>query len=68
MTIAGLKLKWIEFRQKSFNWRSKRSSVQLVKVNLVRERSIRLLQSRYGYTREKATFELNNYYPKARLY
>lgn len=53
---------WDEFRRKVLTWRNQRRENQLIKVNRVRERSIKILQKRYGYTREKATDELNTHY------
>ena len=57
-----LESKWDEFRTKVLNWRDKRREDRLIKVNSVRERSIKILQKRYGYTREKATDELDTHY------
>jgi hypothetical protein len=54
--------KWDEFRTKLLNWRNKHREDQLSKVNSTRERSIKILQKRYGYSREKATDELNTRY------
>jgi hypothetical protein len=54
--------KWDEFRTKILNWSNKQREDQLIKVNSIRERSIKILQKRYGYTREKATDELNTRY------
>ena len=48
-------------------WWKKRSDDQLTKANSKRELFIGVLQKRYGYTKEKATFELDEHYPKARL-
>ena len=59
--------KWVEFRRNVLNWWNKRRNDQFIKVNSVRERSISLLQKRYGYTREKATSELDEHYPRAWL-
>ena len=56
-----------EFRWKVFNWWNKRRSDQFIKVNGVRERSIGILQKRYGYTREEATYQLDEHYSKAWL-
>ena len=67
MRIAVIEFKWDVFRQKIINWRKKRRVDQLIKVNSVYERSIRILQQRYGYTREKATSELIKHYSKAWL-
>ena len=48
-------------------WWKKRSADQLTKANSKRELFIGILQKRYGYTKEKATSELDEHYPKARL-
>ena len=53
---------WNEFRRKVIEWSNKRREDHLIKVNSVRERSIRILQKRYGYTREKAIDELDTHY------
>ena len=47
-------------------WWKKRSDDQLTKANNKRELFIGILQKRYGYTKEKATFELDEHYPKAK--
>ena len=62
-----LKSKWDEYRGKVLNARNKRSNDQFIKVNSVRERSIGILQHRYGYTREQAIYQLDNYYSNAWL-
>ena len=62
-----LKSKWDEFRGKVLNARSKRSNDQIIKVNGPRERSIGILQHRYGYTREQAIYQLDKYYSRAWL-
>jgi hypothetical protein len=67
MIMAMIELKWDEFRRRVLNWRKKRRNDQLIKVNSVHERSISILQKRYGYTKEKATAELNKHYSKAWL-
>jgi len=59
--------KWNELRSKIPKWRDKRSENQLFQVNSKREQSIGILQKRYGYTKEKAEFELSKHYSKARL-
>jgi hypothetical protein len=59
--------KWVEFRRNLLNWWNKGRHDQFIKVNSVRERSISILQKRYGYTREKATSELDEHYPEAWL-
>ena len=54
---------WKNFRR----WRKKRKDNQITKANIKRELFINILQKRYGYTKEKASFELDEHYPKARL-
>lgn len=54
-------------RQNILNWWNNRRSGQLIQVNSVRERSLNLLQKRYGYTREEAASALDKHYPRARL-
>jgi hypothetical protein len=36
-------------------------------VNSERERSISILQKRYGYNRDEATYQFDKYYSRARL-
>lgn len=67
MTIVLVEIKWFQFHQKFMNWRNKQRNNQFTRVDRARERSIAILQNRYGFTREKAAFELNKYYSKARL-
>jgi hypothetical protein len=62
-----LETKWDEFRRKVFNWRNKRRNEQRIKINIAQERSISILQKRYGFTKEKAASELKKHYSKARL-
>ena len=62
-----LESKWDEFRTTVFNWRNKHLDDRQIKVNHVRERSINILQKRYGYTREKAMDEFNKHYSSAWL-
>jgi hypothetical protein len=61
------KLKWDELRRNVFGWWNTRSNDQFTKVNGTRERSISILQKRYGYTKEAAAYQLDNHYPKAWL-
>jgi hypothetical protein len=56
-----------EFRQKIINWWNKHREDQLDRVDRTQERSISILQKRYGYTREQAAYELNKHYSKAWL-
>ena len=62
MKIAVIESTWDEFRQKILSWRNKRRNDQIIKANSVYERSIRILQNRYGYNKDKATDELNKHY------
>ena len=48
-------------------WWKKRSDDRPVKDNSKRVKSIEILQKRYGYTKEKATSELDEHYRKAIL-
>ena len=67
MMTAVIKLKWDEFRRNVLDWWNTRSNDQFIKVNGLRERSISILQKRYGYTKEAAAYQLDNHYPKAWL-
>lgn len=67
MIIAGIKLKRDGFAWKFLNWRDKRRRAHLMTANSARERSISILQDRYGYSRETATYQFDKYYSKARL-
>jgi hypothetical protein len=67
MIIAAIQLKWDEFRRNVLNWWNKGRNDQLIKVNSMQERSIIILQRRYGYTREEAASQLNKHYSRARL-
>jgi hypothetical protein len=62
-----LKTKRDEFPRRVLNWWNKRRNDQLIKVNSVQERSISILQKRYGYTKEAAASQLKKYYSKAWL-
>lgn len=65
--IAVVELKWFQFRQKILNWRTRQRDDQFISADRARERSISILQKRYGFSRERAAFELDKYYSKARL-
>jgi hypothetical protein len=67
MIVTVIKLRWNKFWRNVFPWREKRSSNHSIRVNRARERSIGILQNRYGYTREQAIYQLDNYYSKAWL-
>jgi hypothetical protein len=67
MKPAVAELKWFQFRQRIIDWQKNRRGDQLDKVDRAEERSIRILQRRYGFTKEQATYQLHKYYSKARL-
>lgn len=67
MKITVVRQMWDEFRRNLINGSNKRRKDQFTKVNNVRERSIGILQKRYGYTREEATSQLDKHYSKAWL-
>jgi hypothetical protein len=67
MTSAANKLKWDDFYRNVFHWWNKRRMDQSTKVDGAYERSISILQKRYGYTREEAASQLEKHYPRARL-
>ncbi len=67
MKIAVAELKWFQFRERMIDWQKKRDDRQLARVERAEERSVRILQKRYGYTKEQATSELRKHYSKARL-
>ena len=56
-----------EIRQKIINWQEKRRNDQIIKFNSAHERSISILQKRYGYTKEQAISALIKHYPNAWL-
>ena len=67
MSIATLKLNWNELRRNIIHVWSRHRDAQFTKVNDGRERSIIILQKRYGYTREQAVYQLDKHYPRAWL-
>lgn len=67
MKIHVIESNWDKFRRKVLTWWQNPRNNQLIKANSVRERSIRILQNRYGYTKDQATSELEKHYSKARL-
>ena len=62
-----LETRWYEFHRNVFNWWNKRRDDQFIKVNRARERSISILQNRYGYNREQAIYQLDKHYSRAWL-
>ena len=67
MKAASAPLKWFQFRQRFIDWREKRHNDQLATLDHVEERSIRIVQKRYGYTKEQAAIEFDKHYSKVRL-
>jgi len=67
MKTPVIESNWDEFRRKVLTWWQKPRNDQLLKANSVRERSIRILQNRYGYTKDQATSELDKHYSKTWL-
>ena len=67
MSNVVIELKGDGFLRKFLIWQKKRRNDQLTEVNGLHERSIRVLQKRYGYTREEATYQLDKHYPNAWL-
>jgi len=59
--------RWNEIRRKFMSGWDKRRNDQLNKVDRAFERSISILQKRYGYTREEAAPQLKKYYSTAWL-
>ena len=59
--------KWDRFPWKFLNWRIKRRTDRLSRVKSARERAIKILQNRYGYDRERATYQLDKHYSGAWL-
>jgi uncharacterized protein YjbJ (UPF0337 family) len=62
-----IQTKWQVPRGKISRWWNKRTEDQDFKVSSQRERLIKILQKRYGYSKEKAEAELDTTYAKALL-
>ena len=67
MKTAIAELKWFRFHQRIIDWRKSRHDDQLATLDRAEERSIRILQKRYGYTQEQAKYQLRKYYSQAWL-
>lgn len=67
MKIAAIQSRWDRFRRNVLTRWNKRRDDQLIKANSVQERSISILQKRYGYTKEAAASQLNKHYSRAWL-
>jgi hypothetical protein len=67
MKNSAIESNWGKFRRNVLSWLNNRRDDQLIKVNSVRERSISILQKRYGYTREEALSQLEKHYSRAWL-
>ena len=62
-----INLTWKELHDKIRKLRDKRSAPQPTKVNSKSEQFVGILQKRYGYSKDKATSELNKHYSKILL-
>jgi hypothetical protein len=67
MKVTITAAKGDKFSQRFLNWWNKRRNNQFMRENNDRERSISILQKRYGYTREEATSQLDKHYSNAWL-
>jgi hypothetical protein len=67
MTGAVNKSKWDGFYRNVFGWWNNRRHDQSNHGDRAYERSISILQKRYGYTREEARSQLDKHYSKAWL-
>ena len=67
MKTVVAELKWFQFRERIIAWQKKQAQDQLVAFDAREERSISILQKRYGFSREQAIYQLRKYYSKARL-
>lgn len=67
MKTVVAELKWFQFRERIIEWQKRRAEEQLAVVDPGEERSISILQKRYGFTREQAIYQWRKYYSKARL-
>jgi hypothetical protein len=67
MSIVRADLKWFQFSQRISNWQNRHRTAESARNDLARERSISILQNRYGFDRDKAISELDGRYSKARL-
>jgi len=56
--------KWNALGGKIHIWQGQRNHYRLEMINRQREQFIETLQKRYGYTKEKATSELQEHYSK----
>ena len=62
MTIDVVEGKWKNFFSEIRTRLDKRSDNQLSRDSIKREQFVRILQERYGYTKEKAEAEMNTHY------
>lgn len=67
MKTPVTELKWFQFRERIIEWQKKHAEDGPVTTTPDEERSIIILQKRYGFTREQALYQLRRYYSKARL-
>ena len=62
MTIEVVEGKWKSFFSEIRTRLDKRSDNQLSRDSIKREQFVRILQKRYGYTKEKAEAEMSVHY------
>jgi hypothetical protein len=67
MKLVEIELKWFQFRERFIDWQKQQQQDQLDAVERSEDRSVSILQKRYGYTRSQARDELHKHYSKARL-
>ena len=67
MKTVVAEFKWFQFRERIIAWQKKLAEDQLVTVDPGEERSVVILQKRYGFTREQAIYQLRKYYSKTRF-
>lgn len=60
--------RWQTFYGNIQKWFAQRHQAQRIEASDKHELSIKILQKRYGYTKEKADSELNRHYSKVRFY
>ncbi|MBS4060476.1 MAG: hypothetical protein KG029_08760 [Bacteroidetes bacterium] len=63
-----MNLQWQTFYGSIQKWVAQRRQSQLIEAGDKHERYVSILQKRYGYTREKAVYELEKRYSKVRFF
>lgn len=67
MIHDAIGMKWQVSHGKTRKWWNRPGDDQSIRVESKRERLIKILQKRYGYSKEKAASELDTTYSQARL-